>query len=216
MELIYAEIVNPDDIHYSNAIQIYLDAFPANERQPLGIIKHRIATGRSKLFVGLHRDEVVCIAFLYHFNQSKFVFLDYMAVIEKFRDHKIGSGFFTYLREKVVASGKYLLLEVENYHFGNNIHQRIKRINFYLRNGAYILKDTPYLLPSLDHTLPTEMSLMIAPKYESDLLDKNEIEIIFKLLYFELYEKKESDALLHSILKKIPDKVTLVNELISL
>ena len=151
---------------------------------------------------------------MYHFNKSDFVFLDYMAVIEKFRNHKIGSSFFTFLIEKVVAAEKYLLLEVENYLFGNNIEQRKKRINFYIRNGAYLLKDTPYVLPSLDNTQPTEMSLMIAPKYKTMLLGKPEIEIIFKLLYLELYEKTESDTLLHSILKSIPDKVTLINEII--
>lgn len=82
------------------------------------------------------------------------------------------------------------------------------------QNGAYLLKDTPYLLPTLDNTLPTEMSLMIAPKYETNILGRNEIESIFKLLFFELYEKAESDFLLHSILKKIPYQVTLVNEII--
>ena len=44
--------------------------------------------------------------------------------------------------------------------------------------------------------------------------NEKDIEIIFKLLYFELYEKDESDILLHSIIKRIPDKVALVNEII--
>jgi len=98
--------------------------------------------------------------------------------------------------------------------FGNNVEQRKKRINFYIRNGAYLLKDTPYVLPSLDNTLPTEMSLMIAPKYKKDRLENKEIEIIFKLLYFELYEKTENDTQLHYIIKSIPSKVTLVNQII--
>lgn len=214
MEIFYTEIAKTNDIHFAEAVKIYLDSFPSNERQPLAIMKRRIEEGRSKLYVGFHQNEIVCIAFLYHFNKSKFVFLDYMAVIEKFRNHKIGCGFFSFLKEKVVSADKYLLLEVENYLFGNNTDQRIKRINFYIRNGAYILKDTPYLLPSLDNTLPTEMSLMIAPKYSKNYLEKDEIETIFKDLYFELYEKEETDTLLHSILKKIPNTITLVNEII--
>lgn len=214
MDLFYTEIANSNDIHFAEAIQIYLESFPSNERQPLPVIKKRIEDGRAKLYVGFHNKEIVCIALLYHFNKSDFVFLDYMAVAEKFRNHKIGSGFFSFLIEKVVSAEKYLLLEVEDYLYGNNTEQRKKRINFYIRNGAYILKDTPYLLPSLDNTLPTEMSLMIAPKYKSSQLKKNEIEIIFKLLYFELYGKNESDIQLHSIIKKIPDQVTLENKII--
>jgi hypothetical protein len=214
MEIYYTEIANTNDFRFVDAVQIYIDSFPPNERQPLPVLKRRIEEGRSKLYVGFHREEIVCIAFMYHFNTSDFVFLDYMAVIEKFRDHKIGSSFFSFLLEKVVSAKKYLLLEVENYLFGNNTDQRKKRINFYIRNGAYILKDAPYLLPSLDNTLPTEMSLMIAPKYKKDKLENKEIEIIFKLLYFELYEKTESDIQLHSIIKSIPDRVNLINDII--
>jgi hypothetical protein len=214
MEVSYSAIHKTNDFRFSEAIQIYNDSFPSNERQPLAVMKKRVEEGRSKLYVGLHRDEIVCIAFMYHFNTSDFVFLDYMAVIEKFRELKIGNGFFAFLMEKVVASNKYLLMEVENHLFGKNTVQRKKRINFYIRNGAYLLKNTPYLLPSLDNTQPTEMSLMIAPAYKTNCLKKNEIEAIFKLLYFELYEKEESDSLLHSIVKKIPEKVYLVNEMI--
>lgn len=214
MEIIYSEIADTNDIHYVEAVKIYFDSFPSNERQPLTVLKKRIQEGRSKLYVGLHSEEIVCIAFMYHFNTTDFVFLDYMAVIEKFQNHKIGSNFFAFLLEKVIAVKKYLLLEVENYLFGNNIEQRKKRINFYFRNGAYILKDTPYILPSLDNTISTEMALMIAPKYKKEFLIKNDIEIIFKLLYSELYEKEESDIQLHSIINKIPDQVELVNETI--
>ena len=214
MEIIYHEISNTSDIRYTEALQIYLDSFPANERQPLAVIKHRITIGFSKLYVGIHRNEIVCIALMYHFNNSDFVFLDYMAVVEKFRNHKIGGSFFSYLLEKVVVVHKFLLMEVENYHFGTNTEQRKKRINFYIRNGAYLLKDTLYLLPSLDHTNPTEMSLMIAPKYVTNTLTKPDIETIFRLLYFELYEKEESNALLQSMIKKIPATVYLVNEII--
>ena len=214
MEIIFSEIKDTNDIHFAEAIQIYMESFPSNERQPLPVMKRRVEEGRSKLYVGFHQNEIACIAFLYHFNKSDFVFLDYMAVTEKFRNYKIGSRFFSFLIAKVVSAEKYLLLEVEDYLYGNNTEQRKKRINFYIRNGAYILKDTPYLLPSLDNTQPTEMSIMIAPKYKTARLEKKEIEIIFKLLYFELYEKTESDTLLHSILKSIPDQVTLVNEII--
>ena len=102
MELFYNEIANTDDIRFSEAIQIYNESFPSNERQPLAVIIKRIKKGNAKLYVGYHKDEIVCIALLYHFNRSDFVFLDYMAVIKKFRDHKIGSSFFSFLLEKVV------------------------------------------------------------------------------------------------------------------
>ena len=97
MEIIYSEIADTNDIHFLEAVQIYFESFPSNERQPLPVIERRIKEGRSRLYVGFHRDELVCIAFMYHFNTSDFVFLDYMAVIKKFRNHKIGGFFFSFL-----------------------------------------------------------------------------------------------------------------------
>ena len=130
MEIFYTELTNTNDIYFFDAIQIYIESFPSNERQPLPVIKKRIEGGRSKLYVGFHRKKILCIALMYHFNNSKFVFLDYMAVAEIFRNHKIGGGFFSFLTEKVVSAEKYLLLEVEKYLFGNNIDQRKKGLIF--------------------------------------------------------------------------------------
>ena len=214
MSLIFKQIVNTKDIDYADAMLIYQEAFPPSERQPLSKISERLAAGKSELFVGIIDEEVICMALLWDFNNTDFTLLDYMAVSENHRNNHFGSKLFNFIVDKVKSKHKFLLFEVENYLFGDNREQRKKRINFYLKNGSYLLDNVPYLLPSIDKSLPLEALLMIAPKYKSLHIKKSEIENLIKRLYLEIYEKSENDALLISVLKKIPDKINLVNKMI--
>jgi len=214
MPLIFKQIPSTKDIDYDVAMLIYMEAFPSSERQPLSKISERIAAGKSQLFVGIIEEEVICMALLWDFNNSDFMLLDYMAVSKKHRNNHFGSILFQFLVDKVTGNHKFLLLEVENYLFGDNKEQRKKRINFYLKNGSYLLDNVPYMLPSLDKSLPLEMLLMIAPKYKTAHIKKSEIENLIKRLYLEIYEKSENDALLVSVLKEIPNKISLINKII--
>ena len=214
MKLHIQQIVDTNDSHFLNAMRIYMDSFPDNERQPLPIIKTRIETGKSMLYVGLINEEVVCMALLWNFVDLHFVLLDYMAVMEKYRNNKFGAALFQFLSHSINSHNKYMVIEVENYLFGHNREQRKRRINFYVRNGAYLLNDTPYMLPSLDGTTPTEMLLMISPKYKKDYISNLELKNLITRLFIELYGKLENDFLLTSILGKIPDKITFKNNII--
>lgn len=212
MSLVFKQIHIIHDIYYDDAMLIYHEAFPPSEQQPLSKISERIAAGKSELFVGIIDEEVICMALLWDFGNTDFTLLDYMAVSVKHRNNHFGSKLFNFLIDKVKSNHKFLLFEVENYLFGDNREQRKKRINFYLKNGSYLLDNVPYMLPSIDKSLPLEALLMIAPKYKSTHVKKSEIENLIKRLYLEIYEKSENDALLVSVLKKIPDKINLVNK----
>ncbi|MDT8417987.1 MAG: GNAT family N-acetyltransferase [Lutibacter sp.] len=212
--LIFQQILDTKDKYCDGAMLIYIEAFPPSERQPLAKISERIAAGKSQLFVGIIDKEVSCMALLWDFSNTDFTLLDYMAVAEKHQNKNFGSKLFQFLVDKVKSNHKFLLLEVENYLFGDNREQRKKRINFYLKNGSYLLGNVPYMLPALDNSLPLEMLLMISPKHKSTHLNKSEIEILIKRLYQEIYEKSENDVLLVSVLKKIPTKINLVNKMI--
>ena len=107
-----------------------------------------------------------------------------------------------------------MVIEVENHLFGDNKDLRKKRINFYIKNGAYVLNEVPYILPSLDDTETTEMLLMISPKYEKDMIEFDKIEPLIKRLYLDLYGKTENNNLLISILKNTPNQITFSNKII--
>lgn len=214
-KLSFRQISNINDIHFVKAINIYNESFPSNEKQPLSLIKKRITETTSNLFVGLLNDEVTCMALLWDFKDLEFVLLDYMAVDKEHRNNKFGTSLFKFLSDTINSCNKYMIIEVENYLFGNNIELRKKRINFYLRNGAYALHEIPYMLPSLDDTLPTEMTLMISPRYQKDMIEFEKIEKLIKQLYRDLYGKTENDNLLLSILRNTPHKISQKNNIIT-
>jgi hypothetical protein len=70
------------------------------------------------------------------------------------------------------------------------------------------------MLPSLNNTVPTEMILMISPKYQKNMIEFEKIEKLIKQLYKDLYGKTENNNLLVSILKNTPDKISLNNKII--
>ena len=166
-KLSFHQISNINDIYFEKAITIYDESFPSNEKQPLSLIRKRVTENISSLFVGLLNDKVACMALLWDFKDLEFVLLDYMAVDKEHRNNKIGAIFFKYLSDTINTCNKHMIIEAENYLFGNNRELRKKRINFYIKNGAFILRDIPYILPSLDGTVPTEMCLMISPRYKN-------------------------------------------------
>jgi GNAT superfamily N-acetyltransferase len=205
----FHQIVNTEEDYFLQAIQIYEEAFPANEKQSLDLIKNRIIERKSKLVVGIINSEVVCMSLLWEFDSLDFVLLDYMAVSKNHRNNNLGTQLFQYLSNIIRGINKYMIIEVENHLFGNNSIERKRRINFYIQNGAYVLDNVNYILPSLDGTSPTEMLLMISPKYKSNYINSELVKDLISRLYIELYKRNENDLVLIKILKQLPNKIIL-------
>ena len=190
---------------------IYNEAFPSSERQSIITVVERVKSGQSKLFVGVVKERVVAMALLWNFKNSPFVLLDYLAIKNNCRGLEFGTQFFQFLVQMTIKNKQFLLLEAEHFQFGSNKEQRKKRIQFYIRNGAYLLSNITYILPSLDGTASTEMVLMIAPKPPREILEKESIKDLIQRLYLEIYEKESNDPVLISLLDKIPEQIELTN-----
>ena len=212
MGIEFQEIVNVDEDYFHQAIQIYDEAFPSNEKQSLDIIKNRILERKSKLVVGIIESEVVCMSLIWEFDSLDFVLLDYMAVSKNHRNNNLGTQLFQYLSKIISGINKYMIIEVENYLFGNNSTERKRRINFYIQNGAHVLDNVNYILPSLDGTIPTEMMLMISPKYKNNSINSELVRDLISRLYIELYKRNEKDIVLIKMLKQLPNKIILNNK----
>lgn len=209
MELRFSQVQIAHSKLFSDAMEIYLESFPANERQCIDVIKKRIDAGDSKLYIGKFENEVVCIGMLWNLKHSRFVLLDYLAVKAKYRNLKIGSNLVNYLSANVFDKNKSLIIEAEHPGYGENRLERKKRIQFYLNNGAYIFDNTPYLLPPLDDTIPTEMILMVYPPSPRINYQNKEIRELIIRLYKELYQRDSSDSLLNSFVNDIPKIITI-------
>ena len=211
MTIEYKELRDTTGELFDQAMQLYLEAFPANERHPLAVIKSRIEAGDSKIYVGTLSGKVACMALMWYFKKINYVLLDYIAVGAEFRSLKIGSVFLEYLVKAGIANGRTMVFEVEHPAFGDNPADRKRRVAFYIKNGAYIIDDFVYKLPPLDGKVPTEMMLMLYPAQAIDSYSPADVRSIVVSLYNELYGRDENDPLLLSFINTIPATIKLAN-----
>lgn len=205
----FQEINNIKDDRFDAAMEIYTESFPPNERHDLERIKERLSNGNNRLVVGLFRKSVVLMALTWFLKGTDFILFDYMAVKREFRNKGFGTYFMEHVLETLKIKNKYLVLEVEDPLYGNNRDDRYRRVKFYKRIGAKELKDVKYILPPLSGPGPTEMILMMMPKYKSGRISGKLVKNLIVRIYKELYARNEDDTLLNSFIHKIPRYIEL-------
>ena len=206
----FREINKTDCGEFDEAMEIYVEAFPANERHAVSIISERVRQGLNILYVGRSDDEIAFIALLWPLKKSDFILLDYIATRDRHRGKGIASAFLENLRTELVNTEKYLIMEVENPKFGDNPEEKEKRVSFYKRHGAKELEGVRYLLPPLDGSIPTEMILMIFPEYKSENISSTVVRNVVTQIYHELYNRQEDDALLTTFVHDLGETIKLI------
>ena len=110
--------------------------FPRNERRPL---KNMIGLLHDGKYTALgafdENDTIIGVAYLVRSGNIRM--LDYLAVRDDMRNHGIGAGILSALRE-YCADDEYLILETEDPDRAKTEDEKTlqnRRLNFYLRNG---------------------------------------------------------------------------------
>ena len=112
---------------------LYISAFPEIERKPFSLILKKRASGCADILCITDEDgrfvgEAIVL------RAGQLALIDYFAVDPECRNRGIGSAALELLREKY--NGMNLILEIEAADIPcENVDQRIKRRNFYLRNS---------------------------------------------------------------------------------
>ena len=206
----FREINKVDGGDFHDAMKIYVEAFPGNERHPVDIISERVRQGANKLYVASLNDEIAFLALLWPLKNTNFILLDYMATKNVHRGKGIASAFLTTLRESLLNTEKHLVLEVENPNFDDLTQEKEKRVAFYKHKGARVLEDVRYLLPPLSGNNPTEMILMIFPEYKTEAISGPTVKNLILQIYRELYNRESDDALLGTFVHDIGDTIRLI------
>lgn len=129
------EIAARDD--YKNIRRLYKSAFPKEERAPFFLLKRKVSRGNADVLIAGEHGEFM--GFVYVVCYKDLVYLFYFAVDDKCRGRGFGSNILRLLKEKY--GGKRIFLAREQLdENADNYGQRIKRHEFYLRNG---FKDLP-------------------------------------------------------------------------
>ena len=207
----FQEIKDPDSKSFAQFLEIYLDSFPKNQRLSIDIIIQRLEENINHIFGGFWQNQVVFIAVLHPLISTDFILLTYLGTQESFRGQGIGTEFIKYIVDVVSHDQKYLLLEVENPERGSEREKKARRMKFYQKLGARELKNVDYLLPPLSGDIPSEMKLIILPKYRDSYIEGNLVKQLIRQIYQEVYSRSEDDQLLKTFVETIPDSVELIS-----
>jgi GNAT superfamily N-acetyltransferase len=195
----FKEISVIDDSAFKKTIQIYIDSFPENQRLPIDVLTQRTEENTHQILGGFLNNQVVLMSILHLLKDTDFIVLTYLATEKNFRAQGIGKQFFNYILNWVNKEHKYLILEVEDPDFGEeeDRDKKIKRIEFYRKMGAVEMQNVNYMLPPLSGNIPTEMKLLLIPKYPHNFLDGDLVKKLIKQIYKEVYSRNEDDIFLN-------------------
>ncbi len=117
---------------YPKVKALYKSAFPREERAPFFLMKRRAQSGRGQLLIA--RDGGMFTGFAYIICHLDMAYLFYFAIVQGKRGAGYGTRILKELQEKY--RGKRLFLAREQLdESAHNYEQRVKRHEFYLRNG---------------------------------------------------------------------------------
>lgn len=158
-----------DDINYSKVIDLYKEAFPGVQRVPSWILRCIMRNGKVGFNVLYEYD--IWIGLIYIVEYKDIVFVQFFAISESRRSGGYGSKVVDLMRD--MHSGKRIVLNIEELdEQSENYQQRVKRKDFYGRNGfissGYIVKEPGERL---------EMLIL------GGNISKEEIEAMYKSLF---------------------------------
>lgn len=124
--------VNKNLKEYNKIRDLMLTSFPKNERYPMWLLS-LLSKRKCIDFSAFYDNENFC-GLTYSISNDKMTFLLYLAVNNEVRSKGYGSEILSCLKNSVPENTIVFNVEKPNINADNN-EQRIKRINFYLKNG---------------------------------------------------------------------------------
>jgi len=137
---IKAIAVNKKLKEYKEIKELILRSFPENEQFPMWLLR-LLAIRKFVDFHAYYDGDSFC-GISYTVSSKSLVFVLYLAVNDKIRSKGYGSAILQYIKSEF--SGKTIVLNIEPLDVNaDNYTQRIKRFEFYLKNGFV---DTKYCI----------------------------------------------------------------------
>lgn len=118
-----------------NMKNLYFEAFPRKERKPFSMLMKNQRKEISDIFV-LKNDQDLFLGFVVTVKYMDLIMVDYLAIASNARGTGAGSEILHFIEEQYKGKRILLLIEQADESAENNT-QRLKRKNFYLKNGYH-------------------------------------------------------------------------------
>ncbi len=119
--------------------KLYIEAFPADERAPFYMLKANAKRGRGEMLAAYDNNELVGMAYI--IGDTDLGYLFYFAIMPGLRGKGYGSKILSLLRDRY-SGGRLFLAREQLDESADNYSQRLKRHEFYLKNGFTDLNAT--------------------------------------------------------------------------
>ena len=114
--------------------KLYIKSFPAEERAPYLLLLNRAKKKKADMFAAVDENGDEFMGILYMLSDEKIAYIFYLAVSEEKRGKGIGGEILSAMKEHY--NGKRIFLARERIEKNSgNFAERIKRREFYIRNG---------------------------------------------------------------------------------
>lgn len=158
-----------NDAHYLRVIELYKSAFPQAQHIPTWLLRYTLRKGKQGFSVLYAED--TWVGLMYVVEYKDIIFVQLLAIPKPLRSGGYGSKAMAALTGK--HADKRIVLNIEELdHQASNYHQRVKRKDFYEKNG---FNSTGYLVKE-----PAEQLEMLI---YGGSINKQEIEAMYKSLF---------------------------------
>lgn len=129
--------ISPGFANRQKLKKLYHNTFPACERKPWALIRQKCRQGFMQV-LSIEDDAGSFLGLAIIILYKDIALLDYFAVAPQYRGQSIGTNALQALRKRY--AGYRLLLEIEDPDApADNTAERIRRKDFYLRNGMLVM-----------------------------------------------------------------------------
>lgn len=193
-ELNDIEITEGSIVELEKIYKSFEQQFPQDERKSLNHLKKLMDSNKYKLVVANHKlfDEMIGYGFVYQMKNPNVLWLDYIAIEDKFQNSGYGTLLFNKIKEAYGIGKTGIFIEVE---IANNDEQKRREV-FYERLDAEKL-DIEYQLPTQNENL--EMNLFYRPISNDKILPGK----IIKESILNVYENIHSDLKPESLINEV-------------
>lgn len=189
------EVSSQRDI--SRAMEIYLEAFPPEERFPVEKLLSRFKNREELIYGYFSGEELIAIATIFPLGkiagineENTFSVLNYFAIHHSHRKGGVGKRFLDSIIKAEKEANSALIFEIENPYNGDECSVEYSRLRFYRRCGCAEYPDFVYNMPAFGGGM-VNMRLLSAG---ADVcLSELDLSLIRSSIYRQMYSLNDED-----------------------
>jgi GNAT superfamily N-acetyltransferase len=179
---------------------IYKEALPSSERKSRADVE-KIPGRADYRLIGIEEDSaIIAFAILFLSTKRPLALLEYMATAQGHRNKGLGAHLFKLALE--AAAQRVVLIEAdsEREHSADN-GIRIRRKEFYFRQGCAQIDGLDYRMPMVGSGSPPVMDLLLHPNGQHVELDVTTVRTWLETIYTEVYARPKNDVAIRQMIE---------------